>query len=112
MRFVVKNGSKILDDLLGRDAGAGVRYQEPNPARPLGWPRLDADLAARRHRLPGVGQQVHQHLMKGGGVAEDRRQSPVETGDDLHVVRRQRLLHELQALIHDRVEVERYSIAR
>jgi hypothetical protein len=60
-----------------------------------------------RHGLPGVGEQVHQHLVEGVGIPQDRWQRAIEACDNLYIVRRHGLLQKLDAFFHDGVQVER-----
>ena len=83
--FVVKNGSKLILDDLGRNANARVADHEPHVE-----PRLDAvrvssgrrdtevgeiyveHPALLTHGEDGVGTEVHDNLLDPPGVAEDQ----------------------------------------
>ena len=60
----------------------------------------------RLHRIQGVAQQVHQHLVHAVGIQRDRRMILIDVGHHHHALLIGRRRHQLQALVRDRVDVD------
>ena len=89
----------------GGDAAAVVRHRQ-HDRRLLGTSRLEPrhhrQPSAVRHRLAGVENQVHEHVLEELGVGEHRRQLRLEIGAHLDVA--VQAGHDLQALCDQRCQ--------
>ena len=109
LSFVVKNGSKIRDnvsasipvpDVADRhlDVIAGLKRRVGGNADrvELDVPQFDGDPAAARHRVARVDHEVHQYLLDLRRVRQDRREIGPHVHGDLNV----RADHPLQHVLH------------
>ena len=90
---------KNQPQLIRRDADAGVAHADLGHVRAPILPQLETELAAARHCLAGVDDQVQEDLLNLPGHDESLR-SVMEKFLDLHAVLGQVFLGENQDFVH------------
>ena len=111
-------GEERIEDLpldIRGDAGAGVRdgQLEPRPGRIQSRRDLDpteGGLAA--HRLMGIGDEVHEHLVELMGIGPEHRQLVGQVQDDLDAVRPKLVAQQLDRVPDDLVELRLAPLGR
>ena len=100
---------------LGRNPRPGVADLEPHPVPLAVEPCRDREPARRRHgahRVLGIHDEVHQHLVESVGIRPEDGQVLGEVEDDLHVARPQLVAEKLDRLPNHVVESDLAALGR